>query len=91
MTAGLALPSAILSGVDHTVRALIGHRLRSERERLGLSQTAVATAMGVGKLALLNYEHGRRALRVEHLPSLEQLGFDVHFIATGRILPTLLA
>jgi hypothetical protein len=43
--------------------------------------------MGIRKLALLNYEHGRGALRVEQLPRLEQLGFDVYFIATGRAAP----
>jgi len=73
--------------MDQSVRLGIGERLRSERNRLGLSQPALASALGVGKLTILFYEHGRAPLKVEALTHLDELGFDVLFIATGRRSP----
>lgn len=77
----------MLARVHDTTRAQIGQRLRSERQRLGLAQPAIAAALGIAKLSLLGYEHGRTPLRVEQLAPIDQLGFDVYFIATGRALP----
>lgn len=59
-------------------------RLREERERLGLSQTAFAEGCGVKKLAQINYEKGERAPDAEYLMSASRLGADVTYILTGR-------
>ncbi|KPM95207.1 hypothetical protein AOR11_24555, partial [Vibrio alginolyticus] len=38
-----------------------GERLKAERERLGLSQTAMAQVGGVGKTTQINYEKDARS------------------------------
>jgi transcriptional regulator with XRE-family HTH domain len=60
-----------------------GARLREERERLGLSQTAFAESCGVKKLAQINYEKGERAPDVIYLHRASQAGADATYILTG--------
>ncbi|TXF11899.1 helix-turn-helix transcriptional regulator [Pelomicrobium methylotrophicum] len=62
----------------------IGARLKEERERLGLSQTAFAEGCGLKKLAQINYEKGERMPDAEYLLRASQLGADVLYILTGR-------
>ncbi|EOG5604249.1 MULTISPECIES: helix-turn-helix domain-containing protein [Providencia] len=61
----------------------IGERIRSERERIGLSQMAFGEVGGVKKLAQLKYEQGERSPDVLYLAALSKIGVDVQFIVTG--------
>ncbi|MEY0512919.1 helix-turn-helix domain-containing protein [Providencia manganoxydans] len=60
-----------------------GERIRSERERIGLSQMAFGETGGVKKLAQLKYEQGERSPDVLYLAALSKIGVDVQFIVTG--------
>nr|WP_255698560.1 S24 family peptidase [Halomonas desiderata] len=62
----------------------IGERLKAERERLGLSQTALAQVGGVGKTTQINYEKGARSPDAAYLSALDGAGVDVQFVLTGR-------
>ncbi|WER20892.1 helix-turn-helix transcriptional regulator [Providencia stuartii] len=65
------------------MRIDIGERIRSERERIGLSQMAFGEMGGVKKLAQLKYEQGERSPDVLYLAALSKIGVDVQFIVTG--------
>ncbi|MET3916225.1 transcriptional regulator with XRE-family HTH domain [Variovorax sp. OAS795] len=58
-------------------------RLREERKRLGLNQTALGTAGGVSKDAQLNYENGSRNPDATYLSAIAGIGVDVQFLLTG--------
>lgn len=45
----------------------IGARLAGERERIGLSQTAMAAALGISRRAYHNYENGITGVPIEKL------------------------
>ncbi|MBS4015405.1 MAG: helix-turn-helix transcriptional regulator [Candidatus Latescibacteria bacterium] len=64
-------------------RAEFGIRLRSARERMGLTQDEFARLGGVQKLAQLNYEKGERSPSAEYLNNLEPYGVDIHYLMTG--------
>lgn len=61
----------------------IGDRLREERERLRLSQPAVADAAGITKKTQIEYEKNRTPPDANYLASVAALGFDVSYIVTG--------
>lgn len=62
----------------------IGARIKSERERLGISQEAFGAIGGVKKLAQLNYEKGKRSPTGEYFECLRQnKDIDVNYIVTG--------
>jgi transcriptional regulator with XRE-family HTH domain len=61
----------------------IGERLRLERERLGLSQTACGELGGVKKLAQINYEKGVSFPTATYLAAMATAGADVLYIVTG--------
>lgn len=61
----------------------IGERLRKERERLGLNQTAFAEAGGVQKRAQINYEKDERFPDAGYLAAVAAVGVDVLFVLTG--------
>ena len=61
-------------------------RLKEERARLGLSQTALAQALGVTKGTVINYEKaGGRGTPIpaDLLSACARLGMDVQYILTG--------
>jgi transcriptional regulator with XRE-family HTH domain len=61
-------------------------RLKEERQRLGLSQTALARALGVTKWTVINYERsGGRGTPIPAnlLSACARLGMDVQYILTG--------
>ncbi|MGA9031779.1 MAG: helix-turn-helix transcriptional regulator [Sulfuricaulis sp.] len=61
-------------------------RLREERTRLGLSQTALAESLGVTKWTVINYERpGGRGTPIpaDLLSACARLGMDVQYILTG--------
>lgn len=59
-------------------------RLREERKRLGLNQTALATLAGVQKGAQVNYEAGERAPNADYLAAIAAAGANVLYILTGE-------
>jgi len=62
----------------------IGQRLREERERLGLSQTAIGAIGGVQQNAQFLYEKDQRSPNADYLHALAQIGADTHYIVTGQ-------
>ena len=71
--------------VNHMVT--IGKRLKSERLRLGLSQTAFALAGGVSKLSQVRYEKGERYPDGAYLQRISGIGVDVLYVLTGQKTP----
>lgn len=62
----------------------LGIRLKEERERLRLSQTAFAEIGGVTKFSQINYEKGERSPDSSYLTPLAKIGVDVYYILTGE-------
>ncbi|WP_079218125.1 helix-turn-helix domain-containing protein [Herbaspirillum robiniae] len=61
----------------------IGERLKSERNRLGLSQEAFAAVGGVKKLAQISYEQGKTLPDVGFMIALSKIGVDASFVMFG--------
>ncbi len=62
------------------------HRLREERRRLGLTQSALAGTLGITKWTVMNYEkQGGRGTPIpaDMLVTCSKLGMDVQYIVTG--------
>lgn len=64
--------------------AAIGDRLRHERERLGLSQTAFAALAGTSKRAQIRYEAGERSPDADYLACLARHGVKIYWVITGK-------
>jgi len=64
--------------------SFIGERLREERTRLGLSQTALGAIGGVLKQAQIKYEKGERMPDAAYLEAAAKMGADVQYIITGQ-------
>ena len=62
----------------------IGERLREERVRLGLSQTAFGELGGVTKKTQMLYEGGERAADSAYLAAVASSGVDVRYVVTGH-------
>ncbi len=62
-------------------------RLKEERNRLGLTQTAFGALAGVSKDAQLNYERGVRVPDAAYLAQIAAAGVDVLYLLTGRRTP----
>lgn len=62
----------------------IGERLKEERERLGLSQIALAERCNVTPRSIRNYERGERQPDAAFLNCLSQIGADILYIVAGR-------
>lgn len=62
----------------------IGERLREERVRIGLNQTAFGEAGGVTKKSQMLYEGGERAPDATYLAAVGAAGADVRYILTGQ-------
>ena len=59
-------------------------RLREERERLALSQQALAEKCGVTARSQRNYESGERNPDSAYLAAIAAAGADVLYILTGQ-------
>jgi transcriptional regulator with XRE-family HTH domain len=59
-------------------------RLRSERERLHLTQQQLADAIGISRVSQGNYENGSRNPDMAYLSAIAGAGADVQYILTGR-------
>lgn len=64
------------------IRRQIGERLRTERERLGFSETQIAHLLGVPLENYQQQESGEADISVFNLNRLAGCGFDVLFIST---------
>lgn len=67
----------------------IGQRLRQERQRLKLSQSAMGTLGGVETNAQGNYESGARFPKADYLLRLIEAGLDITFVMTGTRSPNI--
>ena len=63
-----------------------GERLSQERTRLGLSQDGLASATGMSKRAIGNYERNERSPDADQLVVLKNVGVDVLYLLTGERL-----
>ncbi|PVZ87930.1 transcriptional regulator [Serratia sp. S1B] len=61
--------------------------LREERERLGLTQTAMSRAAGVAFRTYCDYESGKSEPKASTLAELSAFGVDVLYVLTGRRTP----
>jgi len=56
----------------------LGARIRQERERAGMSQAAVASALGLGRASVANIESAKQRVLAHQIPMLaEALGCDI--------------
>jgi DNA-binding XRE family transcriptional regulator len=62
----------------------IGQRLKEERERLNLSQTALAEAAGTTKQTQFSYETDRTPPKASYLAAVVPYGVDVAYVVTGQ-------
>ncbi len=60
-----------------------GDRLREERDRLDLSQSAFAAVAGVQRVAQGHYESGKRSPDGDYLTAVAAAGVDVRYVITG--------
>ncbi len=65
----------------------IGERLRLERERTRLNQTAFGELAGVQRNTQANYESDQRTPDAAYLSALIPHGVDVWFVLTGERFP----
>ena len=63
---------------------VIGERLKEERERLGLSQTALALIGGVGKTTQIKYEKGASSPDSSYLSAVSDEGVDIFYVLKGQ-------
>lgn len=63
---------------------MYSERLRSEREKLGMTQKEFAEAVGVTEMTQNNYERGKRKPDIEYLNKAAELGLDINYIVTGK-------
>lgn len=61
-----------------------GERLKTERQRLQLTQERMAELGGVRKNTQCLYEAGRNSPDAEYLQRLEAIGLDIHFLFYGE-------
>ena len=63
----------------------VGSRLREERERLGLSQTALASVGGASKSSQIRYEAADgNGPDCAYLGKVAEAGVDVAYVLTGK-------
>lgn len=70
--------------------ALCGGRLREERERLGLSQQAVADLITVQRAMVSRYERGVAEPGASVLMKLAGAGIDVSYVLFGARTPAVI-
>lgn len=65
------------------LREAIGTRMRSERERLHMTQSDLAVALGVIRLTIQKYESGATCPGIDQLQTLKAIGFDTDYVVDG--------
>jgi len=63
----------------------IGDRLRTERQRLRLSQADFARIGGVGKTTQINYESGQSVPGADYLAAVAAKGVDIKYVVLGHL------
>lgn len=63
---------------------MFGFRLATERKRLGLTQKAVGSLLGIGRSAVGMIETDQAPLDAERLVNLGSEGFDVLYVLSGE-------
>lgn len=66
-----------------TVSPGFGGRLRDERERVGMTQTALAEVAGIKRMAQGQYESEVRSPTVRYLSAVAGVGLDVQYLLFG--------
>ena len=66
-----------------TVPPGFGARLREERERLGMTQAALADVAGIKRIAQGQYENEVRSPTVKYLSAVAGAGIDLHYVMFG--------
>ena len=66
---------------------MIGERLRTERERLGFTQSAFAELAGAGRRTLIDWERGTSSPNAVQLSALSEAGLNVQWVVTGQASP----
>jgi len=61
-----------------------GARLKSERERIALNQTAFSEKVGVSRRTQVAYEAETSSPDITYLRSAEELGLDIYYVLTGE-------
>lgn len=61
----------------------IAERLKSERERIGLTQTAFGALGGAGKTTVIAWERGTAHPNASFLAAIAEAGVDVCYVITG--------
>ncbi|MBA0204406.1 helix-turn-helix domain-containing protein [Pectobacterium aroidearum] len=67
----------------------IGDRLRQERERLSLTQTAMAKICGVAFRTYCDYEAGKTEPKASFFNELNNAGGDSWYVLTGKYMPNI--
>lgn len=62
----------------------LGARLKSERLRLGMTQTELGMALGVSKTTQVSYEGSSRTPDASYLQKAQAVGMDVGYLLSGR-------
>lgn len=62
----------------------ISGRLKAERERVGLSQQALADLCGISLRSQQNYEKGDRSPDADYLAAIAARGIDIMYVLTGQ-------
>ncbi len=73
----------LVNGIFMELLVSFGERLREERERLRLNQTAFAAVGGVTKKTQMLYEAGERFPDVRYLAAVQQIGCESRYVITG--------
>lgn len=65
----------------------IGERLRTERDRLSLSQADLGEIMGVDRKVVRHYEENKTSPRADQLVAFMRHGADIWYVLTGKKVP----
>lgn len=68
-------------------RMNLGDRLKAERKRIGMSQAALANAVGTTPRTVIQWEKGVTSPSGEVLVNYFKLGMDLLYVLTGRRTP----
>jgi transcriptional regulator with XRE-family HTH domain len=67
---------------------MIGNRLKEERLKLGLNQTALGKIGGVQKASQIAYEKEERFPDARYLTALHKYGIDIYYVLIGEKSPS---
>jgi len=62
----------------------VGSRLRSERERLGLTQEQLAIVAGTNRMTPSRYEQGSHLPTLGFLAAVASAGVDINYVINGK-------